>query len=78
MITQTKGSRIGNGKIPANMLARMKRAENSAWQVSPVAGRLWESGVRLGVAVKLATLNPQELMKTLGTIFASEADLRRL
>ena len=56
MHTQTKGARISRGKIPANMLARMKRAENSAWQTSPVAGRLWESGVRLGVAVRIANL----------------------
>lgn len=56
MITHKKGTRISRGRIPANMLARMKRAENSAWQTSPIAGRLWESGLRLGHAAKLANL----------------------
>jgi hypothetical protein len=55
----TKGARIARNRktIPTNMLERMKRAENSAWQVSTVAGLLWESGTRLGLAVRMGKTN---------------------
>jgi hypothetical protein len=58
MQTIKKGERIENSRktIPSNMLARMKRAEDSAWQVSPVAGRLWEGGARLGLAVRMGKI----------------------
>ena len=53
-ISATRGSRIAAAIIPPNMLAKMQASEARAWDHSPLAGMLWESGFRASRAIALA------------------------
>lgn len=50
----SRGHRLRSPSIPPNMRARMAEAEARAWAHSPAAGALWESGLRLSLAIRLA------------------------
>lgn len=53
-----RGSRIAElarrARLPSNMRAAMHASESTAWNHSPQAGALWESGFRASRACKLS------------------------
>ena len=49
-----RGERRRRGNIPANMAAAFLASEQRAWDHSPMAGMLWESGVRASRAISIA------------------------
>lgn len=51
-----RGSRRASSAIPANMLAAFIASEARAWSHSPLAGALWEAGLRASRAIELAEI----------------------
>jgi hypothetical protein len=53
-LTAAKGQRIANSIVPGNMDGPMKASEHRAWSFSPLAGVLWEHGLRASRAIAWA------------------------
>lgn len=55
-LSAARGDRRQRLTIPANMVTRYQASEAAAWDHSPLAGILWEMGIRAALAIRWAEL----------------------